>query len=43
MMGLPLMTWLRFFLWLGAGLVIYFTYSRFRSSLRDPVPVPVSN
>ena len=33
MMGLPLLTWLRFFAWLGIGLVIYFAYSRSRSSL----------
>nr|WP_252263695.1 amino acid permease [Paracidobacterium acidisoli] len=31
MAGLPIMTWLRFFLWLAIGLVIYFTYSRKRS------------
>jgi len=36
MMGLPLMTWLRFFVWLGTGLIIYFSYSRFRSTLHDP-------
>ncbi len=28
MMGLPLLTWLRFVLWMVAGLVIYFVYSR---------------
>jgi APA family basic amino acid/polyamine antiporter len=31
MAGLPIMTWLRFFVWLGIGLVIYFAYSRKRS------------
>ncbi len=31
MAGLPIMTWLRFFVWLGIGLVIYFLYSRRRS------------
>ena len=31
MSGLPKMTWIRFGLWLVAGLVIYFTYSRGRS------------
>jgi basic amino acid/polyamine antiporter, APA family len=31
MAGLPIMTWLRFFVWLGIGLVVYFTYSRHRS------------
>ncbi len=31
MAGLPMMTWLRFFVWLGIGLVIYFLYSRHRS------------
>jgi APA family basic amino acid/polyamine antiporter len=28
MAGLPIMNWLRFFAWLGIGLVIYFVYSR---------------
>ena len=31
MASLPLITWLRFFLWLIIGQVIYFTYSRKRS------------
>jgi basic amino acid/polyamine antiporter, APA family len=33
MAGLPLLTWLRFFLWLIIGLVIYFCYSKARSML----------
>jgi basic amino acid/polyamine antiporter, APA family len=32
MMGLPLLTWLRFVLWMVAGLVIYFVYSRHHTS-----------
>jgi amino acid transporter len=31
MTGLTVITWLRFFIWLGIGLVIYFAYSRSRS------------
>ncbi|HYL94032.1 MAG TPA: amino acid permease, partial [Alphaproteobacteria bacterium] len=31
MAGLPILNWLRFFTWLGIGLVIYFLYSRHRS------------
>ena len=31
MSGLPIITWMRFFVWLGIGLVIYFFYSRHRS------------
>jgi APA family basic amino acid/polyamine antiporter len=31
MMGLEIMTWLRFFIWLAIGLLIYFFYSRKRS------------
>ena len=34
MSGLPLITWLRFFIWLVIGLVIYFTYSERHSLLR---------
>ncbi|MBI4462103.1 MAG: amino acid permease [Acidobacteria bacterium] len=33
MTSLPLVTWLRFLVWLGIGLVIYFGYSRKRSGL----------
>jgi basic amino acid/polyamine antiporter, APA family len=31
MMGLEVMTWMRFFAWLAIGLIIYFLYSRHRS------------
>jgi APA family basic amino acid/polyamine antiporter len=31
MMGLPIITWMRFFIWLTLGLMIYFFYSRHRS------------
>jgi APA family basic amino acid/polyamine antiporter len=33
MSGLPRATWIRFVVWLLAGLVIYFVYSRRRSRL----------
>jgi APA family basic amino acid/polyamine antiporter len=33
MLGLPLITWLRFFLWLAIGLLIYFVFSRRNSEL----------
>lgn len=33
MMGLPIETWLRFFVWLGIGLIVYGLYSRRRSPL----------
>jgi APA family basic amino acid/polyamine antiporter len=33
MAGLPMATWIRFFVWLVAGLVIYFAYSSRRSRL----------
>ncbi|MBK1717090.1 APC family permease [Thiocystis violacea] len=33
MLNLPLVTWLRFGLWLALGFVIYFTYSRHHSAL----------
>jgi basic amino acid/polyamine antiporter, APA family len=38
MAGLPIMNWIRFFVWLLIGLVIYFTYSRKRSTLRLETP-----
>jgi basic amino acid/polyamine antiporter, APA family len=31
MMGLEVLTWLRFFVWLAVGLLVYFFYSRHRS------------
>jgi APA family basic amino acid/polyamine antiporter len=31
MAGLPIMNWIRFFVWLAIGLLIYFLYSRHRS------------
>jgi len=35
MLGLPLETWIRFFVWLAIGLVIYISYSRKRSPLHS--------
>jgi basic amino acid/polyamine antiporter, APA family len=35
MMGLPLLTWIRFVVWLIIGLLIYFAYSRPRSQLSN--------
>ncbi len=37
MAGLPWITWVRFGLWLLAGLVLYFTYGFWKSRLRKPV------
>ena len=37
MMGLPLVTWIRFVLWLLVGLLIYVMYGRHRSMLRTEV------
>ncbi|WP_295433627.1 amino acid permease [uncultured Thiodictyon sp.] len=36
MASLPLVTWLRFGVWLALGLLIYFTYSRHHSALAVP-------
>ena len=38
MFGLGLENWLRLFVWLAIGLVIYFTYSRKHSLLNRPTP-----
>ena len=34
MFGLPADTWLRLFIWMAIGFVIYFSYSRYHSALR---------
>jgi basic amino acid/polyamine antiporter, APA family len=36
MASLSVMTWMRFLLWLDAGMLIYWFYGRTHSSLRDP-------
>jgi len=38
MLSLPAVTWWRFVIWLGIGLVIYFTYSRRHSLLEASLP-----
>ena len=35
MMGLPLITWVRFFMWLVIGLIVYFLFGRRHSSLEE--------
>jgi APA family basic amino acid/polyamine antiporter len=42
MAGLPIMNWIRFFTWLAIGLIIYFSYSRKRSTLRLEAEAPVT-
>ena len=49
MLSLPVLTWIRFFVWLGIGLVIYFLYSVRHSKLRrgidtgmtEDIPPPI--
>jgi APA family basic amino acid/polyamine antiporter len=38
MMGLEIETWIRFFVWLAIGLVIYFSYSRYHSEFAPTPP-----
>jgi APA family basic amino acid/polyamine antiporter len=42
MLGLPADTWLRLFVWMAIGLVIYFFYSRHHSLLQTSNSEPVS-
>lgn len=42
MVGLPLDTWIRLFVWMAIGLAIYFGYSRSHSHLRRAVKLPSS-
>jgi APA family basic amino acid/polyamine antiporter len=34
MAGLPITNWIRFFVWMAIGLVIYYNFGRKRSTLR---------
>ncbi len=38
MAGLPLLTWIRFFVWLVIGLAIYFLFGRRHSVLQNEAP-----
>ena len=42
MSGLLLITWVRFFVWLGIGLLIYFMYSRRHSEFAGTSTTPPS-
>jgi APA family basic amino acid/polyamine antiporter len=42
MMSLPLETWIRFFVWLGIGLLIYFFYGAWHSKLRGGVDTGIT-
>ena len=38
MAGLPLVTWIRLFVWLAAGLLIYFFYGQKHSRVQQGLP-----
>lgn len=38
MVNLGLVNWIRLFVWLAIGLVVYFTYSRYHSKISNPQP-----
>jgi APA family basic amino acid/polyamine antiporter len=38
MLGLPLATWIRLFVWLAIGLVIYFAYGKSHSKVQLGLP-----
>jgi hypothetical protein len=42
MLSLPVLTWIRFFVWLGIGLLIYFLYSVRHSKLRRGVDAGIT-
>jgi APA family basic amino acid/polyamine antiporter len=43
MVSLPVLTWLRFFVWLAAGLIIYFFYGFAHSKLGQSAEVPAGD
>jgi len=42
MLSLPLETWIRFFVWLGIGLLIYFLYGTSHSKLRSGIDTGIT-
>ena len=42
MLSLPVLTWIRFFIWLGIGLLIYFLYSVRHSKLRRGIDTGIT-
>src|SRR5207245_11270978 len=42
MLSLPVLTWIRFFVWLGIGLLIYFLYSVRHSKLRRGIATGIT-
>jgi basic amino acid/polyamine antiporter, APA family len=42
MLSLPILTWIRFFVWLAVGLLIYFLYGAWHSKLRSGVDAGIT-